>query len=63
MNEFPDTYKIDGIDVIGIIVDSVTRYFYGEIPPESSTKLHEVRLKYAISTLIGFEASKNLCII
>ena len=60
VNEFPDTYKIDGIDVIGIIVDSVTRYFYGEIPPESSTKLHEVRLKYAISTLIGFEASKKI---
>ena len=60
VNEFPDTYKIDGIDVIGIIIDSVTRYFYGEIPPESSIKYYEARLKYTISTLIGFEASKKI---
>tara|TARA_B100000927_G_scaffold290964_1_gene291297 strand:+ start:752 stop:2407 length:1656 start_codon:yes stop_codon:yes gene_type:complete len=60
VNNFPESYEINGIEIINIINDSVTRYFYGEIPTKNSIKLQEVRLKYTITTLIGFEAAKKI---
>ena len=56
----PKRYEYKGIDITRIVDDSVVRYFYGGVPDDTSKELEEVRLKYLITTLIGFEAAESI---
>jgi hypothetical protein len=59
-SNYPESYKYYETDIIHIVNDSVIRYFYGGVPEEPSYELDEIRYKYLVTVLTGFETSKGI---
>lgn len=47
-------------EIIRLVNDSVTRYYYGNVPDEPSLELDQIREKYLITLLMGFEAARKI---
>jgi hypothetical protein len=60
VRSYPRDFSNEGFDLTRMVDDSVTRHYYGAVPPEDSNDLTEVRIRYTEAALLGFEAAKAL---
>lgn len=58
-NNFPDSYYYQGIDLIPIVNDSVTRFYYGG-EGSSKNELTETRTKHLVTAMMSTEIAKKL---
>lgn len=58
-NSYPEKYLYDEIDLIPIVTDSVTRFFYGKLP-DDTRKLMLARVQHLTSVLISCEVAKKI---
>jgi hypothetical protein len=60
INNNPKEYIYDNIDIIPIVNDGVTRYYYGNITNGNNKNFLNIKKQNIISTLIGLEVAKNI---
>lgn len=58
-NSYPEKYIHDGIDLIPIVNDSVTRFFYGKLHEDTQT-LMSCRVQHLTSAMISCEVAKKI---
>ncbi len=56
----PKEFIYNNVDVIPILNDSVSRYYYGDNTNKNNRKFLNVKKKNIISTLVGIEVAKNI---
>ncbi len=57
---YPEKYYFKDIEVIRMTNDSVTRYYYGDIPNEHSVELKRIRKRFLISAMKGVLAAARI---
>lgn len=57
---YPSRYEHKGVEVIGLTNDSVTRFYYGDVPPENAPELALQRRRHLYTAIIGVEAAERL---
>ena len=60
VSDYPESYLYFKTDIIRTVNDSVTRYFYGDVPNEPSKNLDKVRYKYLVTALTSFEVANEI---
>jgi len=60
MESYPNKYYFKDIEVIRMTNDSVTRYYYGDIPDEHSVELKRIRKRFLISAMRGVLAAARI---
>ncbi len=56
---YPSHFAYEGIDIIPMTDDSVTRYYYGEVP-SNKEQLRSVREQHLTSSMIGIHAAQRI---
>ena len=56
--ESPCTYN--GVDIYRMVNDSVTRYFYGNVPPKNSIEYADIEKRYIETAIIGIEVANQI---
>jgi len=59
VEDYPSENFYNGINIIPIVNDSLTRYYYGAVP-SGGERLKGVRKKHLISSMIGIEAAERI---
>lgn len=57
---YPRKYLYHGIDLIPIVNDSVTRYYYGAVPEDNLAELEVRRRQHLLSAMIGAKVARRL---
>jgi len=57
---YPAKYYFKDIEVIRMTNDSVTRYYYGDIPNEHSVELKRIRKRFLVSAMKGVLAAARI---
>jgi hypothetical protein len=57
---YPAKYYFKDIEVIRMTNDSVTRYYYGDIPNEHSVELKSIRKRFLVSAMKGVLAAARI---
>ena len=57
---YPARHEYKGVDVIGMTNDSVTRFFYGDVPPEGSAALVFQRERSLYSAFVGVDVAERM---
>ncbi len=60
INNNPNEFIYNNIDIIPIVNDSVSRYYYGDNTNRNNEKFLNIKKKNIISSLIGIEVAKNI---
>lgn len=59
-SSYPVRFEHKGVEIIGLTNDSVTRFYYGDVPPEGSPELALQRTRHLYTAIIGVEAAERL---
>lgn len=57
---YPARDEHKGVEIIGLTNDSVTRFYYGDVPPESAPEMELQRRRHLYTAIIGVEAAERL---
>jgi hypothetical protein len=57
---YPQNYLFHGIDLVPMINDSVTRFYYGDTPQDNSTEIEVVRRQHLLSAMISTKVASRL---
>ena len=58
--DYPARFEHKGVEIISLTNDSVTRFYYGDLPANSSPEISLQRRRHLYSAIIGVEAAERL---
>jgi hypothetical protein len=58
--DFPKRFEYLGVDLIPLVNDSVTRYYYGAVPEEGDHDLRERRAQHLASAMLTTEVARGV---
>lgn len=57
---YPTRFEYKGVNLIGMTNESVTRYYYGDVPAEGTPALEHQRVRSLYSAMVGVDAAEAM---